>query len=156
MWLFGTYITALLHLQTAHRTSSVCQDFGAQRDVASCRKRERRGKSKTGHLEICQGSSPDPPFCPWGEDSPEEAVSLPLCFYPPSSALALLRSALNMFSLLILLSLSQSQSNRRHLALSRCWQPPVLTTKMNSPAFVQILTREGINKHSKYNSVCLK
>lgn len=47
-----------------------------------------QSKIKTGHLQICQGSSSDPPFCPWGEHTPEEAVSP--SFYPPTSVLALL------------------------------------------------------------------
>lgn len=58
-------------------------------------------KSKTGHLQICQGSSSSPPLCPWGENAPEEAVSL--SFYPPYSALALLCSLWDICSYLILL-----------------------------------------------------
>lgn len=74
---------------------AVCQGFGAQRDVASCRKRESGGKSKTGHLQKCQGSSPDPPPCPRQRKRP-----VSLCFYPP----CVRRAALKMFSLLILLA----------------------------------------------------
>lgn len=57
-------------------------------------------KSKTGHLQICQGSSSSPPLCPWGGKAPEEAVSL--SFYPPFSAPALLCSLGDMCSFKIL------------------------------------------------------
>lgn len=42
---------------------------------------ERR-KSKTGHLQICQGSSSSPPLCPWGEKHQRKRSGCP--FIPPS------------------------------------------------------------------------
>lgn len=58
-----------------------CQGFGAQRDVASCRKRESRGKAKQDIFRSVRGGGPSPPFCPWGKTH-QRKRSLPP-FIPP-------------------------------------------------------------------------
>ena len=111
--------------------AGACQGFSAQRDVASCRKRESRGKAKQDIFRSVRGAAPLLPSALGGKFTKGSAFSP--SFYPPLFCPhpALLCSAWDMFSLLILLILLfspvtlKSNSNGCHLQDLNFWKLPV-------------------------------
>lgn len=109
IWLFPhLYVHPLLYHYICRQLTSV-SDLDGQRlprlwCPAWCCFLQEEGeqrKSKTGHLQICQGSSSTPPFCPRGKTHQRKRSRPPLI--PPFSVLALLCSHQDVFFLLILL-----------------------------------------------------
>lgn len=135
VWLFAhLYVCPLLYPYICTQRTSV-PDLNGQRlprlwcPVWCCFLQEEgeQRKSKTGHLQICQGSSPAPPFCPWGKTH-QRKRSLP-AFIPlfcPRSALLSLGRVLPSNTPLFPHD-TDSDSNRCHLAwsqsLSVTWFP---------------------------------
>lgn len=120
----SVYYCTITSVDSVHQyqiwMASACQGFGAQRDVASCRKRESRGKSKTGHLQICQGSSPTPSFCPQGKTH-QRKRSLPPFIPPflPSPCSALPGMCSPFYYSSVPPCDTESNGNRCHLAWSQ-------------------------------------
>lgn len=120
-----------------------CQGFGAQRDVASCRKRESRGKAKQDIFRSVRGGGPSPPFCPWGtthqRKRPLPPFIPPLLPWPCSALLSLghvLPSNTPLFP-----RDSDSSRNRFHLARSQfltatCF-PTICKCAASVPLFCQ-------------------
>lgn len=108
--------------------AGACQGFSAQRDVASCRKRESRGKAKQDIFRSVRGAAPLLLSALGGKFTKGSAFSP--SFYPPLFCPhpALLCSAWDVFSLLILLFSPvtlESNSNGCHLQDLDFWQLPV-------------------------------
>lgn len=85
-----------------------CQGFGAQHDVASCRKRESRGEAKQDIFRSVRGTAPLLLSALEGKCTKGSALTLLLS---PPFALTLLFSPRDMFSLLILFFSSSCESN---------------------------------------------
>ena len=108
-----------------------CQSFGAQRDVASCRKRESRGKAKQDIFRSVRGAAPLLLLSALGgKRTKGSALSLLLSplFWPCPALPSLLPSSTPLF-----LHDSESNSDGCHLAWSAVLTPTCFSqTNCNS------------------------
>lgn len=118
----SVHYCSITFVDSAHQyqiwIARACQGFGAQRDVASCRKRESRGKAKQDIFRSVRGAAPLLPSALRGQRTKGSALSLLLSpLFCTRLAPLSLGCALPSDTPLFLRE-SESNSDRCHLAWS--------------------------------------